>query len=123
MPVTASASQDAKGAPGSGAPMPARVRGPTLFGLTMALPAFVYQLLLFATPLVFMVLMTFWLVVNFRPTPDVSLANWEKLLSAGYFWDIYLRTFLYGVLAAAIASLMAFPCAFLLAFKAKPNIR
>lgn len=123
MPAAANASQDATEAPGSGAPTPSRGRGPTLFGLTMALPAFVYQLLLFATPLVFMVLMTFWLVVNFRPTPDLSLANWEKLLSAGYFWDIYLRTFLYGVLAAAIASLMAFPCAYLLAFKAKPNIR
>lgn len=98
-------------------------RGPTLFGLTLSLPPFAWQITLFATPLVFMVLMSFWQVINFRPTPEYSLYNWNKLLSAGYFWDIYFRTFLYGLLGAATASLMAFPCAYLLAFKARPNVR
>ena len=102
---------------------PVRARGPSLFGLTLALPAFLWQLALFATPLAFLVVMTCWQVVNFRPTPAFVDDNWVKLLSAGYFWDIYLRTFLYGVLAAAIASLVAFPCAYLLAFKVRPNTR
>jgi ABC-type spermidine/putrescine transport system permease subunit I len=120
MPATATAPQESAARP---MPDAARRRGPTLFGLALALPAFLWQLALFATPLVFMVVMTFWQVVNFRLTPAFSFANWSKLLSAGYFWDIYLRTFLYGAGAAAIASLVAFPCAYLLAFKVRANTR
>jgi spermidine/putrescine transport system permease protein len=108
--------------PGEGS-APARSVRPNWFGLTFALPAFVWQLALFATPLVFLVVMTFWLVVNFRPMPDFVDDNWVKLLSAGYFWDIYFRTFLYGLLAATVASLVAFPVAYLLAFRASTNTR
>ena len=83
----------------------------------------VWQLAFFLAPLLFLVVMSFWLVVNFRLTPDFSLYNWAKLLSAGYFWDIYLRTFLYGLLAAGVASLFGFPCAYLLAFHSRFNTR
>ena len=100
-----------------------RARGPRAFALALGLPPFAWQLVLFATPLAFLIVMTFWLVVNFRPTPDFSFANWAKLLSAGYFWDIYFRTFLYGALASAVASLIAFPCAYMLAFRARTNLR
>ncbi|MEX1110028.1 MAG: ABC transporter permease [Dongiaceae bacterium] len=104
-------------------PVPPEAARPNWFGLTFGLPAFVWQIALFATPLIFLVVMTFWQVVNFRPTPAFVDDNWVKLLSAGYFWDIYFRTFLYGVLAAAVASLLAFPVAYLLAFRASANIR
>jgi ABC-type spermidine/putrescine transport system permease subunit I len=98
-------------------------RRPGVFGFVFGLPMLVWQIAFFLAPLVFMVVMSFWLVVNFRPTPDFTVYNWAKLLSAGYFWDIYLRTLLYGLLAAAVASLLAFPCAYLLAFHTRVNSR
>lgn len=83
----------------------------------------VWQMLFFVAPLCFLVVMTFWVVESFRLTPDFDLGNWIKLLSAGYFWEIYLRTFGYGLLAAALASIVAFPCAYMLAFRASVNLR
>lgn len=82
-----------------------------------------WQLLFFAAPLLFLVVMTFWLVKNFRLAPDFSLDNWVKLLGTRLFWDVYLRTFINGALAAAISSLLAFPCAYALAFRASVSIR
>jgi spermidine/putrescine transport system permease protein len=101
----------------------ARRRGVRLFAWSWALPMPVWQLLFFVAPLCFLVAMTFWIVESFRLTPDFDLTNWIKLLTARYFWDIYLRTFGYGVLAAALASLIAFPCAYMLAFRASVNLR
>jgi spermidine/putrescine transport system permease protein len=100
-----------------------RRRGVRLFAWSWALPMPVWQLLFFVAPLCFLVAMTFWIVESFRLTPDFDLTNWIKLLTARYFWDIYLRTFGYGVLAAALASLIAFPCAYMLAFRASVNLR
>src|SRR5262249_49878304 len=37
--------------------------------------------------------------------------------------DSYVRTFLYAVLAAAVASVLGFPCAFALAFRVSPGWR
>ena len=99
-------------------PGPTRARrGGSGFALFWALPLLLWQLAFFVVPLLFMVVMTFWTVKNFRLTPDFSLTNWQTLLGAGYFWDIYLRTFWMSLLAAAIASLIAFPCAYALAFR------
>jgi spermidine/putrescine transport system permease protein len=86
-------------------------------------PMPVWQLLFFAVPLCFLVVMSFWIVRNFRLTPDFDLANWIKLLSARYFWEIYLRTLGYGLLTAAVASVIAFPCSYMLAFRASANLR
>jgi len=99
------------------------VKRTNAYGLVLGLPMLVWQLLFFAAPLAFLVVMSFWLVRNFRLAPDFSLDNWIKLLGAGYFWDIYLRTLLNGLLAAILASVLAFPCAYALAFRASVSLR
>lgn len=83
----------------------------------------VWQTLFFVAALLFLVMMSFWSVQNFRVTPDFTFDNWVKIYSAGYFRDIYIRTVLYAALAAALSSLIAFPCAYGLAFKASPILR
>jgi spermidine/putrescine transport system permease protein len=93
------------------------------FALFWALPMAVWQLLFFVAPLCFLVVMTFWIVQNFRLTPAFDLQNWREMLGAAYFWQIYLRTFLYGLLAAATVSLIAFPCSYMLAFRAPFSLR
>lgn len=94
-----------------------------VFAWAWGLPMLLWQLLFFAAPLCFLVVMSFWTVQNFRLTPGFDLANWVTLLSAGYFWEIYLRTLLYGLLASAVASVVAFPCSYMLAFRASRNLR
>ena len=102
----------------------APVKGRTsIFALLWALPMPIWQLLFFAAPLCFLVVMTFWIVQNFRLTAAFDLSNWMEMLGARYFWEIYLRTFLYGLLASAVVSVLAFPCSYVLAFRASSNLR
>ncbi len=93
------------------------------FALAHGLPMVIWQTLFFLAALCFLVVMTFWTVKNFRLTPDFSFANWVKMYSAGYFHDTYLRTLGYAALAAVVSSLLAFPCAYGLAFKVSPALR
>jgi spermidine/putrescine transport system permease protein len=55
--------------------------------------------------------------------PDFALKNWEKMFSRGYFWDAYWLTLGRASLAAVIASLVAFPASYALAFKVSPTAR
>lgn len=95
----------------------------SLFALVWALPMLVWQCTFFLFPLLFLVVITFWQVVSFQLTPDLSPVNWVTLATSNYFWDIYFRTFGYAALAAALASLIAFPCAYALAFKVPSAVR
>jgi len=67
--------------------------------------------------------MTFWSVRSFRLTPDFTVANWEHILSAGFFRSAYVYTFVLAAFTAIIASLVAFPAAYTLAFKVNPSTR
>jgi spermidine/putrescine transport system permease protein len=106
--------------PAESRPARGRIGG---YALLWALPMPLWQVAFFTVPLFFLVVMTFWVVRNFRLQPAFDFANWAHLLGALYFWQIYLRTLLYGLLAAAVASAVAFPCAYLLAFRASFNLR
>jgi ABC-type spermidine/putrescine transport system permease subunit I len=90
---------------------------PRVFALAMVLPLPIWQCVFFVAALAFLAVMSFWSVQNFRVVPDFTFANWVKMFGAGYFQQTYVRTFGYGVLAAAISSVLAFPCAYGLAFK------
>jgi spermidine/putrescine transport system permease protein len=94
-----------------------------IFGAALALPMPIWQTLFFAAPLGFLVVMSFWTVENFGLTPDFSGANWARMYSADYFWDTYLRTFLYAMAAAFVASVVAFPCSCAIAFLLSPTAR
>jgi spermidine/putrescine transport system permease protein len=93
------------------------------FALALVLPMPVWQVLFFVAPLAFLVVMSFWTVENFRLTPDLSLASWTKVYGTGYFREAYLRTVGYGALAALLSSIIAFPCAYAIAFKLSPLAR
>lgn len=92
-------------------------RSVTLYGLTFSLPLLVWQLLFFLFPLVFLVALSFWTVRNFRLEPDFDTANWIKMYGRGVFWQAYGLTLALAASAAAITSVLAFPCAYTIAFK------
>jgi spermidine/putrescine transport system permease protein len=83
----------------------------------------VWQLLFFLVPLCFLVVLSFWLVRNYRMEPAFVDANWLKMLSRGYFWDAYWRTLGLAGLSTIVTSLLAFPAAYALSFKVSDKAR
>ncbi len=95
----------------------------TLYGLTFSLPMLVWQVMFFLAPLIFLIALSFWTVKNFRMEPDFDTVNWVRMLGRGVFWDAYLRTFALAASAAVICSVLAFPCAYAIAFKLSETAR
>ncbi len=95
----------------------------SLYAWTWRAPLILWQALFFIGPLIFMIAMSFFLVKNYRMEEAFEFVNWAKMLSRGYFWDSYFLTLGLATLATVIASLVAFPAAYALAFKVSDNIR
>jgi spermidine/putrescine transport system permease protein len=94
-----------------------------IYPMTWRLPIIVWQAAFFLVPLGFMVVLSFWAVRNYRMEPDFILDNWQKMFSRGYFWDAYWLTLIRATTAATVASLIAFPASYALAFKVSPAAR
>ena len=101
-------------------PARSRVDG---YALTWSLPLLAWQSLFFIGPLVFMLIITFFLVKNYRMTEAFEMINWIKMLSRNYFWDSYFLTFGLAAMSTVTASIIAFPASYALAFKTSANVR
>ncbi len=95
----------------------------TAYKYTWRLPLLIWQAAFFVVPLIFLVVMSFWLVKNYRMQPDFVLKNWDKMFSRGYFWDAYWLTLGRAILASVLVSVVAFPASFALAFKVSDTTR
>jgi spermidine/putrescine transport system permease protein/putrescine transport system permease protein len=95
----------------------------TVYGLTFSLPMLVWQLLFFLAPLLFLIALSFWSVRNFRMEPDFNPDNWVRMLGRSVFWEAYFRTLALAASAAVITSVLAFPCAYGIAFKLSETAR
>jgi spermidine/putrescine transport system permease protein/putrescine transport system permease protein len=93
------------------------------YALFWGLPLVLWQVMFFVAPLVFLVVMTFWTVKNFRLAPDFDTVNWVNMFSKSYVIDTYFRTLGYGALGAVVCSVLAFPASYALAFKASPIVQ
>ena len=94
-----------------------------LYALTWRLPIILWQLIFFVGPVLFMIAISFFVVKNYRMTEAFEFVNWQRMLTRGYFWDIYWYTVFIASLSAAIAMVLAFPAAWALAFRASENLR
>ena len=93
------------------------------YALTWRMPILVWQVLFFVGPLLFMIAMSFFLVKNYRMVEAFELKNWAKMLGRGYFWDSYFLTLGLACLSTAVATVLAFPAAYGLAFKVSDQVR
>lgn len=93
------------------------------FAAVIAAPPLAWQLAFFVVPLGFLVVMTFWSVKNFRLAPDASLANWIFILNAGFFRSAFIYTSWLSGMTALLATIIAFPVAYTLAYKASAATR
>lgn len=93
------------------------------YGVALGAPMLLWQLLLFALPLLFLIALSFWQVRNFRLEPALQLGNWSHVLGSDSFWIAYGRSWLYSAAATVVASCLAFPCAYGIAFKLGRNVQ
>lgn len=87
------------------------------------LPLPAWLLLFFAVPLGLLVAISFWSVVNYRLTPDTSLAAWRYVLSLDFLWTSFWRSYGLSLASAVAISLLAFPASYAMAFVAAPRQR
>lgn len=93
------------------------------YAIVWRLPLLVWQLLFFVVPLGFMFVMSFWLVKNYRMTPAFAFDNWVRILSWDIFWKSYGFTLALAAAATVLATALAFPAAYGLAFKVNDTVR
>ena len=93
------------------------------YAWTWRVPMLVWQVLFFVGPMIFMVVITFFLVKNYRMTEAFEMKNWIKMLTRGYFWDSYILTLWLATASTAIATCIAFPASYALAFKTSDTVR
>ena len=86
-------------------------------------PLLIWQSLFFVVPLAFMFVLSFWLVKNYRMTPAFAFDNWAKMLSWNIFWSSYAYTMVLAIAATVLASVLAFPASYGLAFKLSDTAR
>ncbi|MEO0994958.1 MAG: ABC transporter permease [Pseudomonadota bacterium] len=94
-----------------------------LYALAFRLPLLAWSVLFFVGPLLFMAAMSFFLVKNYRMVEAFETVNWVKMFGRGYFWDAYWYTLTLAAATTALASLLAFPAAWTLAFRASESQR
>jgi spermidine/putrescine transport system permease protein len=95
----------------------------SIYGLTFSLPLLVWQLLFFVAPLAFLVALSFWTVKNFTMRPDFDAVNWITMYGKPVFWQAYATTFALAASASVLASVLAFPASYAIAFKLSDTAR
>lgn len=82
-----------------------------------------WQLVFFALPLVFLVVISFWSVKNFQLTADFTFKNWATMLSRDTFWSAYTYTWMLALTTAFTATLFALPAAYSITFHLSNRLR
>ena len=93
------------------------------FGIAWRIPLVVWQTIFFLGPFIFMIAMSFFLVKNYRMVEAFELVNWLKMMGRNTFWSSYWLTLGLATLATIIASTIAFPAAYTLAFRVSETTR
>ena len=93
------------------------------YAAAWSLPVVLWQALFFVVPLAFLIYLSFWLVRDYRMVPGFETVNWAAMYGKGYFRDAYALTFGLAALSTLVTSLIAFPCAYALAFRVSDAAR
>ena len=67
--------------------------------------------------------MSFFLVKNYRMTEAFEVVNWVRMMGRATFWDSYILTLGLAGLSTVVASIIAFPASYALAFKTSDTMR
>lgn len=102
----------------------ARTHGsPAALPLGLGLPVLAWQLLFFAAPLAYLVVITFWQVKSFRLEPAFVMDNWTRILGAATFHSAMLYTLKVAATTTVLSMLVAFPVAYTIALRLPARLR
>lgn len=80
------------------------------------LPAFLVYAVLLVIPLAGLFALGFWRADGFALIPDLSLANYHRILTTGLYRDVLIRTVQVGMITAAIVVPVAFALSYVMRF-------
>jgi spermidine/putrescine transport system permease protein/putrescine transport system permease protein len=89
----------------------------------LVVPPLLWQLLFFALPLLFLIVISFWTVQNFKLEPGFTLSNWSTMLSRETFWSAYKYTWVVAFGAACCSAILAFPAAYSITYHLSERAR
>lgn len=93
--------------------------GPALLGV----PVLLWQVVFFAAPLIFLVVITFWQVKSFRLEPAFVTDNWTRVFSSTSFERALWNTLQLSLITTVLAVVLAFPAAYTIALRLSPRMR
>ena len=96
---------------------------PAFMPLVLGAPVLIWQLVFFAAPLAFLLIVTFWKVTSFKLEPAFSFDNWVKVLLSGPYQRALVYTASIAALATVLTVLVALPAAYTIAFRLSPKLR
>lgn len=96
---------------------------PATMPVMLGLPVLAWQLVFFAAPLVFLIVVTFWKVRSFRLEPDFSFDNWTKIIFSVPFQRALAYTGEVAVLCTALTLIVALPAAYTISFRLSQKLR
>jgi spermidine/putrescine transport system permease protein len=80
------------------------------------LPASAVYVVFFAVPMLCLFVLSFWRAQGFNLIPDVTLENYEKIVTSGLYRTLLVRTITIGFLTACIVVPVAFVMAWCMRF-------
>jgi len=110
-------------APGRGSYRARYAASPATMPVVLGLPVLLWQLVFFAAPLVFLIVVTFWTVRSFRLEPDFSFENWSRILFSTPFQRALIYTSEIAFVCTVLTLLIALPAAYTIAFRFSSKLR
>lgn len=95
----------------------------SIMPVVLGAPVLIWQLVFFAAPLAFLLVVTFWKVASFKLEPAFSFDNWTKVLLSGPYQKALVYTAGIASLATLLTVLVALPAAYTIAFRLSPKLR
>ena len=96
---------------------PRYAASPVVLPMVLGLPVLLWQLVFFAAPLAFLVVITFWRVRSFRLEPAFVWDNWVRILGSDTFQRALIHTLQVSTIATVLAVLLALPAAYTIALR------
>lgn len=96
---------------------------PATMPAILGLPVLLWQIVFFAAPLIFLIVVTFWRVRSFRLEPDFSLDNWSRILFSTPFQRALVYTGEVAVTCTVLTLVIALPAAYTIAFRLTQKMR
>lgn len=94
------------------------LRRPLLF----AVPAVVWMAVFFVAPFILLILFSFWRIEDQQLVREFGLQNYERILGQGPYAVSVLRSIQVALVSTLLSCLVAYPVAYLLAFKVQSRL-